>query len=483
LAVEGIVIFYLLYSLARQLMLDASPAGERGAPVLTAGLTLGLVAALGQLNRRVLPVIDRRFFRDAYDARAVLIELSRAVRRLASRPAELVDTVKRRVQESLHSRFVTLQLRDPRWSVLAPQAAEPVVAEAGGGRHLEVALSAAEAAVMVTRLAARAGDPEPRPVVFSLADPAEEQAGGEGLLVPVAGGGGVMGFLVLGEKLSEEPYTKEDKELLQTVAEQTAIALENAQLFSQVAEQDRLRREVEIAREVQEQLFPRVFPPLATLRYCGSCQPARAVGGDYYDFIALGRSRLGIALGDIAGKGISAALLMTSLHAMLRSHALLGSDDLATLASDINRLLYQATDAARYATFFYGVFEADSRRLRYVNAGHIPPILIRPEDSAGTFHRLCEGGPVIGLLPEPAYEPGSVALRPGDVIVIVSDGISEAENPEGDMFGEERVARLVAEHAHDSETEIHDRIVEAVLDFRAGAPQGDDTTLIVAKVS
>jgi sigma-B regulation protein RsbU (phosphoserine phosphatase) len=168
---------------------------------------------------------------------------------------------------------------------------------------------------------------------------------------------------------------------------------------------------------------------------------------------------------------------------MLRSHALLGSDDLGRLVADINKLLYEATDEARYATFFYGVYEAESRRLNYVNAGHIPPILVRHEDASGTFHRLCEGGPVIGLLPEPAYAPGSIEFQPGDVLVIVSDGVSEAEDPAGDMFGEERIAQLAAAHAHDSETDIHDRIVEEVTRFRDGVPQGDDMTLIVAKVS
>ena len=476
--VGGLVIFALLYPLAEYAARRLAPKAAQTAPLLSAVLTLGLVG----LNRKVAPAIDRRFFRDAYDARLLLMELSRAVRRLASRPAELLDTVKRQIQESLHPRFVTLQLNDPRWVTLAPDYDTPLVSQEGGGRHLLVAGAAIQAATMVARVAVQAGDSEPRPVSFRVPGPPDDQ-GGEGLLVPIAGGGGVLGFLVLGEKLSEEPYSGEDMELLQTVAEQTAGALENAQLFQQVAEQERLRREVEIAREVQGQLFPKVFPPLATLRYCGSCRPARAVGGDYYDFIALGQSRLGVALGDIAGKGISAALLMTSLHAMLRSHALLGSDDLATLVADINRLLYEATDAARYATFFYGVYDADSRSLRYVNAGHIPPILVRPEDESGTFHRLCEGGPVIGLLPDPSYEPGSVALRPGDVLVIVSDGVSEAENPEGDMYGEERVAHLVAEHLHESESEIHEHLVEAVTRFRAGAPQGDDMTLVVAKVT
>lgn len=477
--VGGLLIFALLHPLASDLVGRAAPDAPQTATLVSAALTLGLVA----LNRRISPAIDRRFFREAYDARVLLLELGRAVRRLASRPAELLDTVKRRIHESLHPRFVTVQLNDPRWGALAPDYDTPLVADAGGGPHLLVARAAIQAALMVARVAAQAGDPEPRPVSFRVPGHGRDDQGGEGLLVPIAGSGGTLGFLVLGEKLSEEPYSGEDKELLQTVAEQTAVALENAQLFQQVAEQERLRREVEIAREVQGQLFPQVFPPLATLRYCGSCRPARAVGGDYYDFIALGQSRLGVALGDIAGKGISAALLMTSLHAMLRSHALLGSDDLPTLVSGINRLLYASTDAARYATFFYGVYEADSRRLRYVNAGHIPPILVRPEDAPGTFHRLCEGGPVIGLLPDPTYEPGSVALRPGDVLVIVSDGVSEAENAAGDMFGEDRIAQIVAAHMHEGEGEIHERLLEEVTRFRDGTPQGDDMTLVVAKVS
>jgi sigma-B regulation protein RsbU (phosphoserine phosphatase) len=479
---EALLLAYVVYAAVRHATSRAADL-EASAPLLTGGLTLGLALALPQLNRRVFPAIDRRFFRAAYDARQLLVELSGAVRRLSSRPGELLDTVKRHIQRSLHPRFVTVLLRDPRWSVLAPEADHPLLAEGVAEAPLAVAGRAAQAALLVSRIAAQAGDPEPRPVSFRVPPGPDSADGSEGLLVPIASGGGLLGFLALGEKLSEEPYSSEDRELLTTVAEQTAVALENALLFREVAEQERLRREVEIARDVQGQLFPKVFPPLPSLRYCGSCRPARAVGGDYYDFIALGRSRLGIALGDIAGKGISAALLMTSLHAMLRSHALLGSDDLGRLVTDINRLLYEATDAARYATFFYGVYEAESRRLSYVNAGHIPPILVRPHDPSGIFHRLCEGGPVIGLLPDPAYAPGSIAFQPGDVLVIVSDGVSEAEDPAGDMFGEERVAQLAAAHAHDSETEIHDRIVSEVTRFRDGVPQGDDMTLIVAKVS
>ena len=479
---EALLLAYVMYAAVRRLI-SGAPELEAWAPLLIAGLTLGLTLTLPELNRRVFPAIDRRFFRDAYDAHQLLVDLSRAVRRLASQPGELVDTVKRRISESLHPRFVTVLLRDERWAALAPEADHPLVADGMSSLPLAVAGRAAQAALLVSRIAAQAGDSEPRPVSFRVPDGAGGPAGTEGLLVPIASAGGVLGFLALGEKLSEEPYSKEDRELLTTVAEQTAVALENALLFREVADQERLRREVEIARDVQGQLFPKVFPPLTSLRYCGSCRPARVVGGDYYDFIALGRSRLGIALGDIAGKGISAALLMTSLHAMLRSHALLGSDDLGQLVSDINKLLYEATDEARYATFFYGVYEADSRRLSYVNAGHIPPILVRHEDDSGTFHRLCEGGPVIGLLPEPAYTPGSIEFQPGDVLVIVSDGVSEAEDPAGDMFGEERVAQLAAAHAHDSETDIHDRIIEDVTRFRDGVPQGDDMTLIVAKVS
>jgi sigma-B regulation protein RsbU (phosphoserine phosphatase) len=230
---------------------------------------------------------------------------------------------------------------------------------------------------------------------------------------------------------------------------------------------------------------------MLTLDYAAECRSARRVGGDYYDFLTLGPDKLGIALGDISGKGISAALLMASLQALLRSRALLRPESVADLVADINRHLAESTDMSKYATFVYGVYDDARRTLCYVNAGHCPPLLFRPcgQGSDGPaagegfdVSRLECGGPVIGLLPDVTYDQEVVELRAGDILVIYSDGISEAADARDDEFGEERLIELVrASHAL-SAGALRDLILQRVEDFAAGVPQRDDQTLIVAKV-
>jgi phosphoserine phosphatase RsbU/P len=285
------------------------------------------------------------------------------------------------------------------------------------------------------------------------------------------------------------------------VADQTAIALENARLFGQVMEQQKLQRELEIAQTVQQQLFPQTLPPLATLDYTGVCQPARGVGGDYYDFLSIGPEKLGLALGDISGKGIAAALLMASLQALLRSHAPLRGADAGGLVGDVNRLLFGSTDSSKYATFFYGLYDDRERTLTYVNAGHNPPMLFRHQPAAAPeaplitlvapgqhidgpveVLRLEASGTVIGLLPGASYQQASVSLRPGDILLIYTDGVSEAMNNRDDEFGEDRLQQLVADNVHLTACELRNLIFGEIERFVAGAPQHDDMTLVVARV-
>ncbi len=484
LLLEAVLVFYLLFMGARSLV-DVPDDHARFVPAIAAALAVGAVYGLARVTRKVLPWIDRRFFREDYDAREVLVDLSRTVRRLTSRPAELLGTVTSQVVASLHPRFAAFYLRDEAWPQLHALATAPAAGQ-GEDRWLAFAASRAEGVggglpvvpIEAVRQILATGDAFRIPVMD-----APGQGDGEScrLLVPLHGSGQLLGFLALGDKLSEEPYTPEDRELLMSVTEQCAIALENVRLFAQLADQQKLQREIEIAKEVQAGLFPKVLPRLDTLAYVGSCRSAREVGGDYYDFLALSPGRVGIALGDIAGKGISAALLMASLQALLRSHAPLRGHDLAALVSDINRLLFESTDSARYATFFYGVYEEPTRRLTYVNAGHVPPVLVRANGEAPSVERLTTGGLVIGLMPDPVYECATVELRRGDALLIFSDGISEAESTSGDMYGDERVGLLAAACPGLSAEELHDRVLEEVLRFSTGMPQADDTTLIVAR--
>ena len=224
-------------------------------------------------------------------------------------------------------------------------------------------------------------------------------------------------------------------------AAQTALAQEVARLTTaigrEMAQRERLNRELEIAREVQEHLFPQRLPAVPGLDYCGQCRPAREVGGDYYDFLALPGGRLGIAIGDVSGKGVGAALMMASLEASLRALASV-VDDPPELMERVNSLVYQASSSNRYATLFYAQYDPASRRLSYVNAGHNPPVVLRNRAGSCQVLRLETGGPVIGLLPH-RYERGIFSHEAGDLVVLFTDGVSESMNVRYEEWGEERL--------------------------------------------
>ncbi len=253
-------------------------------------------------------------------------------------------------------------------------------------------------------------------------------------------------------------------------------------MAEEVAEREKFQRENEIAREVQERLFPQELPPVPGIDYCGKCRPALGVGGDYYDFLPLGEGKLGVAIGDVSGKGISAALMMASLQASLRGQAMLEPDDLASLMKRVNHLVYGASGASRYATFFYAQYESGTRRLTYVNAGHNPPFLVRMRHEGLGVERLDQGGPVIGLMPGCSYEQASVALYPGDVILAYTDGVSEAMDPTDREWGEQRLLDTAKSCLSLPAEQVIDRIMNAADAFAAGARQYDDMTLVVIKV-
>jgi sigma-B regulation protein RsbU (phosphoserine phosphatase) len=267
-------------------------------------------------------------------------------------------------------------------------------------------------------------------------------------------------------------------------AAQTTLAQEVARLTTaigrEMAQRERLNRELEIAREVQEHLFPQHLPAVSGLDYCGQCRPAREVGGDYYDFLALPGGKLGIAIGDVSGKGVGAALMMASLEASLRALASV-VDDLAELMERVNSLVYQASASNRYATLFYAQYDPRSRRLSYVNAGHNPPVVLR--NCAGSWQvlRLETGGPVVGLLPH-RYEQGVFSHEAGDLVVLFTDGVSESMNVRYEEWGEDRLIEL-AKMCHGLPVlEGMRRILAAAQAFAAGASQHDDMTLVMLRV-
>lgn len=260
------------------------------------------------------------------------------------------------------------------------------------------------------------------------------------------------------------------------------IAFKQALERQKQAEQEKLQHEIEIARQVQLRFFPQSLPPMKTLDYTGICKPALGVGGDYYDFIQLGPDKLGIAIGDVSGKGLSSALLMASLQGMLRSHAFQRAEAVAELISDMNQLLCASSDQNRYATFFYGLYNDSTRCLTYVNAGHNPPIIIRPSQNSSETLRLEEGGLVIGLFKNASYQKAGVQLSKGDVLLLFTDGVSEAMNVRGEEFTEDRLVSLVRGNVQLSAVSLRDLILEQVNSFAGQAPQHDDLTLVVVKV-
>jgi sigma-B regulation protein RsbU (phosphoserine phosphatase) len=260
-------------------------------------------------------------------------------------------------------------------------------------------------------------------------------------------------------------------------AAQTALAQEVARLTTaigrEMAQRERINRELEIAREVQEHLFPQRLPPVKGVDYCGQCRPAREVGGDYYDFLDL-PGRLGIAIGDVSGKGVGAALMMASLEAALRALSSVVHNP-ADLMERVNHLICQASTANRYATLFYAEYDPATRSLSYVNAGHNAPIVVRNSGSQVT--RLETGGSVIGLLPQ-RYELGVFHLQPGDLVVLFTDGVSESMNSRDEEWGEDSLIQLAQTCYALTALQVMTRILAAAQAFAAGAPQHDDMTLV-----
>lgn len=263
------------------------------------------------------------------------------------------------------------------------------------------------------------------------------------------------------------------------------------QLLVVAKEKERLQAEIEIAREVQNQLYPKVLPVLRTMTVAATCQPARMVSGDYYDYLEVPPGKLALAIGDVAGKGISAALLMATLQAAMRMQLRTASDGnpaplpvngsahvpTAQLVSDLNQLLYATTAPEKYATFFFALYDEATCDLHYTNAGHLPPLLVRN----GRAEPLEVNGTVVGAFPFAKYEESQFKMEPGDLLVCYTDGITEPENEYGEAFGEERLIELVTKNSDCEDSKLVSMILDAVHHWTSATEQPDDMTLLLAR--
>lgn len=297
------------------------------------------------------------------------------------------------------------------------------------------------------------------------------------LAVPLGVSEKVFGIIYADSPIAEGRFTEDHLKVLTTLASVAAIRVENARLVEARFQQERLERELQLAMEIQQRFQPTAPPLVPGYELQGISFPCYEIGGDYYDFIQREDGRLVIALGDVSGKGTAAALLMSSLHASI--HAQTGSHDtLVETISAVNRYLADNIPSNRFVTLFYAELDPGSGALSFLNAGHNPPLIVH---AAGTVEQLASGGLPLGIKADADYREGRTHLQMGDVLVIYSDGVTEAASPSGEEFGPTRLYEVVSRNVDASAAGIRDRIESALTKFSQGTQAADDITLVIVK--
>lgn len=506
--------------------------------------------------RRLVRVVEKRLSPAEYDERRILFDLGQEARSATSLDS-LYDLIVNRIRDALGAENVSIFVREDETGdyvcrICAPRDERAFERRGTERPYLRIARNAfiiTRLRHLVTPLAIEPEEFETWQRAFEGAAPSMRAARESEsdvlkrikstLLLQITIKDQLVGILSLGPRRARHKYSSKDKEMLMSIAGELAFVIENARLIERIVSEEQLRRELQLAAEVQQGLLPAEPPASEQLELSGFCQPARGIGGDYYDFLPLGNEQLGVAIADVAGKGISAALVMASVQAALRSQTMTQrapSDrspiELTALVVAINRLLYGSTRPATYVTFFYAQFDEHTRRLTYVNAGHNPPLLLCARDgqsrrltetrravmnSAGDFSqpngmpedvvmdavpaqvappgiRLVEeaanrswlmldtGGMVIGLFDPCLYEQETIQMESGDILVAYTDGVTEALNKAGEEFGEHRLQDAIARTAHLTADQIRELLVREVEEWCDGTPPHDDLTLLIMKV-
>ncbi len=299
---------------------------------------------------------------------------------------------------------------------------------------------------------------------------------GLALLVPMRMHEETCGIIGIGPKINPAPFEDSDLEFLKTLGNQAVTSLENARLFQETLEKQRMEEELNLARSIQKGLLPEDLPLLSGYDIAAMNVSSKEVGGDYYDVIPLSDSEFGIAIADVSGKGAGAALLMSNLQASLQALKPV-QNNLSQVISQINDLIHRNTDLDKFITFFYGILDIASNRLTYCNAGHNPPLLL----TGDMVKELSAGGLVLGMMSAMNYEIDSVILETGSVIAMFTDGITETVNEDDEEFGDARLLNTLKKHSSHSAKDIMDAIVQATRKFKGNMPQYDDMSMILVK--
>ena len=297
------------------------------------------------------------------------------------------------------------------------------------------------------------------------------------LAVPLGVGANVFGIIYADSPLSDARFTEDHLKVLTTLSSVAAIRVENARLTEEQMERERLEREQQVASEIQQRFLPAAAPHIEGYELQGISFPCYEIGGDYYDFIQREDGNMVVALGDVSGKGTAAALLMSSLHAAIHAQADTHDSIVSTIQA-VNKYLTESIPPNRFVTLFYAELNPELGRLTFLNAGHNPPLIVH---AGGTMEQLASGGLPLGIMADAEFREGRTQLLPGDVLVIYSDGVSEAVNPTGEEFGPTRLYEVVARNLDASASGIRDRIESALTKFCQGTPAADDITLVIVK--
>ncbi|MCK4385868.1 MAG: SpoIIE family protein phosphatase, partial [candidate division Zixibacteria bacterium] len=427
-----------------------------------AGVKTGVVEALSiiilvfllyPLRETIQAGVDKIFFKTKYNYQKILKDLSQRLTSIVDLK-QLLDLLVEKITNSLHCKNISIFLESKTGDfALVKQKAS----------HFPEDYTLSKKDKMIKYL-----QDKREPVVLKNLENDKNfvEASGENrcflrfkesktdLIFPMKVKDKMIGTLSLGPKLSGDFYSLEDMDLLSTIADQTAIAIENARLYLESLEKKRLEEELALARQIQQNLLPKSAPQVEGFDIAGINIPSQQVGGDYFDFIEYEDGRLGIAIGDVSGKGVSAALLMSNLQATLKGQV---EHDLPIerTMNIINSLVFRHTASDRFATFFYGILKLKENSLEYVNAGHNPPILLRGNKEA---EFLEEGGLVLGVLPEVEYCKGEIKLQKGDLIVCYTDGVTETINTRDEEFGIEKLIEIMYNNYNVRASEIQERI-------------------------
>lgn len=307
--------------------------------------------------------------------------------------------------------------------------------------------------------------------------PVRETTGSE-ICVPLIRRGKVIGAFNV-EKDETYAYGFDDLEMLTGISNIAAVAIDNAILFKEHKEKEELERDLTIAADIQRALLPINLPSFPGLEIEASTVPSKLVGGDLYDVSSFASGRISIAIGDVSGKGVPAAILMANLYASYKSLARTNLP-VENLLSNLNRIIYDVTTDDRYATFFYGVYDPDDRKLAYCNGGHNPPFLLRKD---GNIELLEVGGPAIGFVTDGEYRSELTQFYVGDFLILYTDGVTEAEDPSGNFYGTGRLENLLTKTKSTSAQKLSEEIMKDLNTFRKGSDQqSDDITLICIKI-